>query len=163
MSKRELLSQLCFELKTAAHNYKSEIVNLNAPDSISMLKLLTDRCEKFAAEVEQALGKETECFLFDNEILLDRKFIEAANIKSKDFSQIFERLEKSESRLERLYRRILQNSEITGELRNLLECQSLAVYNWHNFVINEEINFILVGEVKVPSEFQEKFYYGSIS
>ncbi|HEX8267660.1 MAG TPA: hypothetical protein VF596_19830 [Pyrinomonadaceae bacterium] len=163
MSKCALFSRLCFELKTAAHNYKSEILDLDAPDTIFMLKLLTNRCEKFVSEIEQAIGTETECFLLGNEILLDGKSTEAANTKAKNFSQIFERLEKSESRLERLYRRILQNSEITGELRNLLERQSLAVYNWHNFVINEEINFILVGEVKVPSEFQEKFYYGSIS
>lgn len=161
MSEKELLKQLCNELKAAALNYKLEALDATAQDSILMLKLLTNRCEKFVCEIEIMMDNQSKAIDCHNEDSPDETQAMAEE-KLKAFEQIFERLEKSESRLECLYRKILQNCVLEEDLRTLLEHQAGAISKWHDFIITEEINFILAGEVRIPPEFQQKFYYGAI-
>lgn len=161
MPENDLLKQLCSELKAAAQDYKSEARNLTAPDSVLMLKLLTNRCESFFREIEQAIFRTNGSFGSFKEFLLNENHKNEIDAQEKSFEQIFKRLEKSESRLECLYRKILQSETINGEFRELLERQSQAILKWHDFIITEEINFILGDEVRIPQEFQQNFYYGS--
>ena len=152
MHEQEFISRLIFELQAAASHYRTEAESVIAPADKSLLEVLGRRCERFEAEISEAINALPG-------FLVERRALKAESLKTRGITDqrelIFWRIEERENRLERLYREILRSGVVRAKMLGVLREQFRAVSKWHSFVITEEDNFIFGSEVRIPSELNE--------
>ena len=147
-TERRSLARLLLALKTAAAAYRAEAAECAPSPEGELLEVLGRRCARFETELAAVLYAPAAGRFANGDA--------AAAEKPKPREHVFARIEDRENRLERLYREALHERAMPAETRRLLEAQSRVVRRWHNFVIDEEINFLFGRKMKIPAELNER-------